>query len=41
MAMSGAGEWRHSFGRAFRYADQVYRDELREWDIAGDGRDGS
>ena len=30
-----------AFGRAFRDADQDYRDEFREWDVAlGDGRDG-
>ena len=29
-----------AFGRAFRSADQGYRDEFREWDVAaGDGRD--
>jgi hypothetical protein len=31
-----------AFGRAFRAADQDYRDEFREWDVTlGDGRDGS
>ena len=30
-----------AFGRAFRCADQDYRDEFREWDVAlGDGQDG-
>lgn len=30
-----------AFGRAFRSADQEYRDEFREWDVAlADGRDG-
>lgn len=29
-----------AFGRAFRSADQEYRDEFREWDVAlADGRD--
>ena len=31
-----------AFGRAFRRADQEYRDEFREWDVAlADGRDGT
>jgi len=31
-----------AFGRAFRGADQDYRDEFREWDVAlGDGKDAS
>ena len=31
-----------AFGRAFRSADQEYRDEFREWDVAlGDGQDGN
>ncbi len=31
-----------AFGRAFRGADQEYRDEFREWDVAlADGRDGT
>ena len=31
-----------AFGRAFRGADQEYRDEFREWDIAlADGHDGT
>ena len=29
-----------AFGRAFRSADEAYRDEFRDWDVAlGDGRD--
>lgn len=31
-----------AFGRAFRGADQAYRDEFRQWDIAlADGHDGT
>jgi hypothetical protein len=31
-----------AFGRAFRGADQEYRDEFREWDVAlTDGQDGN
>ena len=31
-----------AFGRAFRRADQEYRDEFREWDVAlVDGQDGN
>ena len=31
-----------AFGRAFRRADQEYRDEFREWDVAlADGQDGN
>jgi len=31
-----------AFGRAFRGADQEYRDEFREWDDAlSDGQDGN
>ena len=31
-----------AFGRAFRGADQEYRDEFREWDVAlADGQDGN
>jgi hypothetical protein len=31
-----------AFGRAFRGADQAYRDEFREWDVAmGDAQDGN
>ena len=31
-----------AFGRAFRGADEEYRDEFREWDVAlADGRDGT
>ena len=31
-----------SFGRAFRGADQEYRDEFREWDVTlADGQDGN
>ncbi len=31
-----------AFGRAFRGADQEYRDEFRDWDVAlGDGTDGN
>ena len=31
-----------AFGRAFRGADQEYRDEFRAWDVAlADGRDGN
>lgn len=31
-----------AFGRAFRSADQDYRDEFREWDVAlSDGHNGS
>ena len=31
-----------AFGRAFRGADQEYRDEFREWDVPlADGQDGN
>ena len=31
-----------AFGRAFRGADQEYRDEFREWDVTlADGHDGN
>ena len=31
-----------AFGRAFHSAEQDYRDDFRDWDVAlGDGRDGN